>query len=66
MQAAGALALILPPDDAAAEAPDALLDRLDALLLAGGADVDPGVLRRRAARRDVAAPGPSATASSSR
>ena len=39
---------------------------LDALLLAGGADVDPGTLRRRAARRDARAPGPSATASSSR
>jgi putative glutamine amidotransferase len=39
---AGALALVLPPDDEAAEAPDALLDRLDALILAGGSDVDPG------------------------
>ena len=27
VQAAGALALLLPPDDAAQEAPDALLDR---------------------------------------
>lgn len=41
VQAAGALALLLPPDDGAAEAPDALLDRVDALMLAGGADVDP-------------------------
>jgi putative glutamine amidotransferase len=42
VQSAGALALLLPPDDAAAEAPDALLDRIDALMLAGGSDVDPG------------------------
>jgi putative glutamine amidotransferase len=41
VQAAGALALVLPPDDAAAQSPDALLDRIDALLLAGGADIDP-------------------------
>ena len=32
---------MLPPDDAAAQSPDALLDRIDALLLAGGADIDP-------------------------
>ena len=42
VQAAGAAALLLPPDAAAIEAPDTLLDRIDALLLAGGADVDPG------------------------
>ncbi len=41
VQRAGALALLLPPDDAAAEAPDALLDRVDGLILAGGSDVDP-------------------------
>jgi putative glutamine amidotransferase len=41
VQLAGALALILPPDDAVSESPDLLLDRIDALLLAGGADVDP-------------------------
>jgi putative glutamine amidotransferase len=41
VQRAGALALILPPDDAVSEAPDLLLGRVDALLLAGGADVDP-------------------------
>src|SRR3954452_21952363 len=39
VQAAGAVALLLPPDDAAVEEPDLLLDRLDALLLAGGADI---------------------------
>lgn len=41
VQAAGGLAVLLPPDDAAAEDPDDLLDRLDALILAGGTDVDP-------------------------
>jgi putative glutamine amidotransferase len=41
VQRTGALALILPPDDDAPVAPDGLLDRIDALLLAGGADVDP-------------------------
>jgi putative glutamine amidotransferase len=41
VQRAGGLALLLPPDEAAVEDPDWLLDRLDALLLAGGADVDP-------------------------
>jgi putative glutamine amidotransferase len=38
---AGAIALLLPPDDALAEAPDELLDLLDGLVLAGGCDVDP-------------------------
>jgi putative glutamine amidotransferase len=41
VQRAGGLALILPPDDVAAEAPDELLDMLDALILAGGSDIDP-------------------------
>ncbi len=66
VQAAGALALLLPPDEAAAEAPDPLLDRLDALMLAGGSDIDPADLRRRPASGDGRRPGPSATASSSR
>jgi putative glutamine amidotransferase len=41
VQGAGGIALLLPPDDDAAEHPDELLDRLDALLLGGGRDVDP-------------------------
>ncbi len=41
VQAAGGLAVILPPDPAVAADPDPLLDRIDALLLAGGSDVDP-------------------------
>jgi putative glutamine amidotransferase len=41
VQRAGGMALILPPDDALAESPDELLDMLDALILAGGSDIDP-------------------------
>lgn len=41
VQAAGALAVLLPPDDAVAEEPDPLLERIDALVLAGGSDVAP-------------------------
>jgi putative glutamine amidotransferase len=41
VQAAGGLALLLPPDDEVAEHPGELLDRLDGLLLGGGRDVDP-------------------------
>jgi putative glutamine amidotransferase len=42
VQAAGAIALVLPPDDAIAERPDELLGMLDGVMLAGGCDVDPG------------------------
>jgi putative glutamine amidotransferase len=38
---AGAMALILPPDDVLAEGPDEVLDMLDGLILAGGSDIDP-------------------------
>ena len=41
VQAAGGLAMILPPDDEVAEKPEELLGKLDGLILAGGADVDP-------------------------
>lgn len=41
VQAAGGLALLLPADDDVARDPDLLLDRVDALVLAGGGDVDP-------------------------
>jgi putative glutamine amidotransferase len=41
VQAAGATALLLPPDPGLIEAPDPLLDRIDALILAGGSDIDP-------------------------
>ena len=41
VQRAGGLALLLAPDDAVVEAPELLLERVDGLILAGGADVDP-------------------------
>jgi putative glutamine amidotransferase len=43
VQGAGGVAVLLPPDAEAAEAPGELLDRLDALILAGGSDVDPSL-----------------------
>jgi putative glutamine amidotransferase len=42
VQRVGGIAIVLPPDEAAAEDPDLLLDRVDALMLPGGADIDPG------------------------
>jgi putative glutamine amidotransferase len=47
VQRAGGIALLLPPDDAVAERPDALLDLIDGLVLAGGSDVDPGTYGAR-------------------
>jgi putative glutamine amidotransferase len=47
VQAAGAMALLLPPDDAAAERPDEMLDLTDGLMLAGGSDVDPATYGAR-------------------
>jgi putative glutamine amidotransferase len=41
VQAAGGLAMLVPPDPALARAPNELLDHLDGLILAGGADIDP-------------------------
>jgi putative glutamine amidotransferase len=41
VQRAGGMAIMLPPDPGAADDPDEWLDRVDGLLLAGGADVDP-------------------------
>ena len=38
---AGAMALLLAPDPALIENPDEVLDRIDGLMLAGGADLDP-------------------------
>jgi putative glutamine amidotransferase len=39
---AGAMALLLAPDPVLIEEPDEVLDRIDGLMLAGGADIDPG------------------------
>src|SRR5689334_319350 len=41
LQRAGAIALMVPPDAWVAEHPDDILDGLDGLVLAGGADIDP-------------------------
>jgi putative glutamine amidotransferase len=41
VQRAGGMALLLPPDAHASADPGEFLDHLDALLLAGGADLDP-------------------------
>ncbi len=41
VQRARGIAIALPPDPAAVEDPDLLLDRVDGLMLAGGADIDP-------------------------
>jgi len=43
IQAAGGLALMIPPDPEAARNPDEVLDVLDGLILAGGADIDPAM-----------------------
>ncbi len=41
VQQAGGIGLIIPPDPALAADPSPVLDRIDALLLAGGSDIDP-------------------------
>lgn len=48
VQKARGIALLLPPDAALAEDPDSLLERFDALLLAGGADLDPASYKAEA------------------
>jgi putative glutamine amidotransferase len=40
---AGGLGILLPPDAALADRPDQILDLIDGLMLAGGADIDPGL-----------------------
>jgi putative glutamine amidotransferase len=41
IQAAGGLVVMIPPDPELNDAPDEILDLLDGLILAGGADIDP-------------------------
>jgi putative glutamine amidotransferase len=41
IQGAGGIAVMLPPDEALERDPDDVLDLLDGLILAGGADIDP-------------------------
>ncbi len=40
VRAAGAIALLIPPDPLVAAEPDRVLDRLDGLMLVGGVDID--------------------------
>src|SRR5215204_4368710 len=42
VQSAGGLVVMIPPDEAVSDDPDQLLNLIDGLILAGGADVDPG------------------------
>jgi putative glutamine amidotransferase len=41
IERAGGMPALLPPDPTSADNPDELLDRIDALVLGGGADIDP-------------------------
>jgi putative glutamine amidotransferase len=41
VQSAGGLAVMIPPDPVLVESPEEVLDLLDGLVLAGGADIDP-------------------------
>ena len=42
VQSAGGLVVMIPADEAARDDPDQVLDIIDGLILAGGADIDPG------------------------
>jgi putative glutamine amidotransferase len=53
LQRAGAIALMVPPDAWVEEHPGDVLDGLDGLMLAGGADIDPGAYGERRHRRTV-------------
>src|ERR1700733_7428506 len=41
IQRVGGVAILIAPDSAVVAEPDLILDRIDALVLAGGSDVDP-------------------------
>lgn len=48
---AGGLAILIPPDEALIDEPDAVLDLVDGLILGGGTDVDPATYGARAHER---------------
>lgn len=43
IQRAGGMAILIPPDHVLAQNPDEIIDRIDALMLAGGSDIDPAI-----------------------
>jgi putative glutamine amidotransferase len=43
VQRAGGIALLIPPDEQLERDPDAILDLIDGLILAGGSDIDPAL-----------------------
>jgi putative glutamine amidotransferase len=47
IQKAGGMAILIPPDHALSQNPDEILDRIDALLLMGGSDIDPATYGQR-------------------
>lgn len=53
VQRAGGLALMLPPDPRLTADPSEVLDAIDGLLLAGGADIDPGAYGQQPHPRTV-------------
>jgi len=53
VQLAGGLVLMLPPDAAAVEDPDQVLDLIDGLVLVGGADIDPAFYGQAAHEQTV-------------